>query len=85
MDNAKSSTPEETPNLSFPTKDLAQLWRIPFSSEIAPEKIERALRERIKELNDEYREFDIVRRLQRSQFVCDREPGAHCPFRVVLV
>ena len=36
---------------SFPSKDLALLWRIPFPSETAPEKVESALRERIKELN----------------------------------
>lgn len=35
----------------FPTRDLALLWRIPFRSETAPEQMERALRERIKELN----------------------------------
>jgi DNA-binding CsgD family transcriptional regulator len=32
-------------------KDLAILWRVPFSSENDPLKIEKALRERIKELN----------------------------------
>lgn len=51
MDSAESSPPRENPNLPFPTKDLAQLWRIPFPSETAPDKVERALRERIKELN----------------------------------
>ncbi len=38
-------------NPSFPSKDLALLWRIPFSSENDPSKVEGALRERIKELN----------------------------------
>ncbi|MFH1032238.1 MAG: LuxR C-terminal-related transcriptional regulator [Chloroflexota bacterium] len=38
-------------NLPFPSKDLALLWRIPFSSESDPGKVEIALRERIKELN----------------------------------
>ena len=37
--------------LPFPSKDLALLWRIPFPLEIEPEKVEFALRERIKELN----------------------------------
>jgi DNA-binding CsgD family transcriptional regulator len=39
------------PAESFPSRDLALLWRIPFSSEIEPGKVEIALRERIKELN----------------------------------
>ncbi len=38
-------------NPPFPSKDLALLWRIPFSSEDDPNKVEIALRERIKELN----------------------------------
>ncbi|MDD4859468.1 MAG: LuxR C-terminal-related transcriptional regulator [Dehalococcoidales bacterium] len=37
--------------LSFSPQDLALLWRIPFSREIDPGKVESALRERIKELN----------------------------------
>ena len=37
--------------MSFPSKELALLWRIPFPTEIDPDKIEFALRERIKELN----------------------------------
>ena len=37
--------------LPFPTKELALLWRIPFPTEIEPDKIDSALRERIKELN----------------------------------
>jgi DNA-binding CsgD family transcriptional regulator len=35
----------------FPSKDLALLWRLPFPGKNDPEKIETALRERIKELN----------------------------------
>jgi DNA-binding CsgD family transcriptional regulator len=35
----------------FPSKDLALLWRIPFPTETEPDKVEYALRERIKELN----------------------------------
>ncbi len=38
-------------NSPFPTKDLALLWRIPLPSEEDPEKVESALRERVKELN----------------------------------
>ena len=38
-------------NLSFPSKDLALLWRIPFPSDTEPIVVETALRERIKELN----------------------------------
>ena len=34
-----------------PAKNLSRLWRIPFSNETEPAKIETALRERIKELN----------------------------------
>ena len=48
----KESTPisgEEAP--TFPPKDLALLWRIPFPTGIDPAKMEHALRERIKELN----------------------------------
>jgi DNA-binding CsgD family transcriptional regulator len=37
--------------LPFPSKELALLWRIPFPTEIEPDKVEFALRERIKELN----------------------------------
>jgi DNA-binding CsgD family transcriptional regulator len=50
-DEETSPSPTEGPRLPFPSKDLALLWRIPFPSEIEPEKIEAALRERIKELN----------------------------------
>lgn len=42
---------EESKHLHYSPKDLAQLWRIPFSSETEPNKVEIALRERIKELN----------------------------------
>ncbi len=37
--------------MPFTSKDLALLWRIPFSNETEPDKVEIALRERIKELN----------------------------------
>ncbi len=48
MENTASPGKEQPP---FPSKDLALLWRIPFPSGIAPDKVEYALRERIKELN----------------------------------
>jgi DNA-binding CsgD family transcriptional regulator len=44
------SASDERP-LPFSSKSLALLWRIPFSSENDPYKVEIALRERIKELN----------------------------------
>jgi len=43
--------PDEGRHLPFPSKDLALLWRIPFPTEIEPDEVEPALRERIKELN----------------------------------
>jgi len=46
-----SSYPTEGHNLPFPSKDLALLWRIPFPTETEPDRVELALRERIKELN----------------------------------
>jgi len=52
------SDPDEIPqpvifgrNPNFASKELARLWRIPFSNESDPDKVERSLRERIKELN----------------------------------
>ena len=52
MDNKQnSSNPSEGQHLPFPSKDLALLWRIPFPTETEPERVEFALRERIKELN----------------------------------
>ena len=44
-------SPNEGQHLSFPSKDLAFLWRIPFPTRIEPDKVGFALRERIKELN----------------------------------
>ncbi len=46
-----TSSITDGPLLPFPSKELALLWRIPFPTEIEPDKIESALRERIKELN----------------------------------
>lgn len=52
MENKEtSSSPTEGQHLPFPSKDLALLWRIPFSTETEPERVGFALRERIKELN----------------------------------
>jgi DNA-binding CsgD family transcriptional regulator len=52
MENKKySSPPTEGQHLPFPSKELALLWRIPFPAEMEPDKVEFALRERIKELN----------------------------------
>ena len=52
MANKKTPpSPTEGPHLPFPSKDLALLWRIPFSSETEPSKVDIELRERIKELN----------------------------------
>jgi DNA-binding CsgD family transcriptional regulator len=46
-----SASPDEGRHPPFPTKELALLWRIPFPTEIEPDEVEPALRERIKELN----------------------------------
>ena len=50
-DKKPSPSPTDGRHLPFPSKDLALLWRIPFPTETEPEKVELALRERIKELN----------------------------------
>jgi DNA-binding CsgD family transcriptional regulator len=44
-------SPADGGHLPFPSRDLAFLWRIPFPTEIEPDEVETALRERIKELN----------------------------------
>ncbi len=52
MENKETyPSPTEGQHLPFPSKDLALLWRIPFPAGIDPDKVEFALRERIKELN----------------------------------
>ena len=52
MENKEPSpSPIEDQYLPFPSKDLALLWRIPFPTETEPDRVEFALRERIKELN----------------------------------
>jgi DNA-binding CsgD family transcriptional regulator len=50
-DREQSPSPVDNQYLPFPSKDLALLWRIPFPTEIDPDRVEFALRERIKELN----------------------------------
>ena len=56
----------ESPAKAFPSRDLALLWRIPFSLENDPDKIEVALRERIKELNCLYGISQLAERHLRS-------------------
>jgi DNA-binding CsgD family transcriptional regulator len=51
---------------TFPSKDLAQLWRIPFFKESDPSKIESALYERIKELNCLYGISQLAERHMHS-------------------
>ena len=53
-------------NTAFPSKELAVLWRIPFSSETEPSKVDLALRERIKELNCLYGVSQLAERHQHS-------------------
>ncbi len=54
------------PRLPFSSKDLALLWRIPFSNENDPSKVGVALRERIKELNCLYGISQLAERHLRS-------------------
>ena len=69
MDNEEDdSYRADSHPLSFPSKELALLWRIPFPTEIDPEKIEYALRERIKELNCLY---GISQLAERSLYSLD--------------
>ncbi len=52
MEDQNNAAPSESElRTPFPSRDLALLWRIPFSSENDLSKVENALRERIKELN----------------------------------
>jgi len=53
-------------HLPFSSKDLALLWRIPFSSETEPSKVEIELRERIKELNCLYGVSQLAERNPHS-------------------
>jgi DNA-binding CsgD family transcriptional regulator len=51
MAKKKTLLRAEKESIRFPSTELARLWRIPFSDETEYPKVERALRERIKELN----------------------------------
>ena len=51
MAKKKVVSNENNIDTRFPNTELARLWRIPFSDETEPSKVEDALRERIKELN----------------------------------
>lgn len=51
MEKRDNAEPLKDQRISFPSKELALIWRIPFSTETDPRKIDSALRERIKELN----------------------------------
>ena len=50
-DNKTKPSPSDGRYMPFPSKELALLWRIPLPTDIDPDKVEFALRERIKELN----------------------------------
>ena len=50
-ENNKKPSPIKDRKMPFFPNDLTRLWRIPFSTENEPRKVEIALRERIKELN----------------------------------
>jgi DNA-binding CsgD family transcriptional regulator len=63
-----TSSPNSDRRLPFPSKELALLWRIPFSTETEPSKVEIALRERIKELNCLY---GISQLAERSLYSLD--------------
>jgi len=51
MVKKKANSKEAGNNIGFPNKELVRLWRIPFSNETDHPKVERALHERVKELN----------------------------------
>jgi DNA-binding CsgD family transcriptional regulator len=50
-DKKTTAPPNFSRKMPYYSRDLAPLWRIPFSTENEPHKVEIALRERIKELN----------------------------------
>jgi DNA-binding CsgD family transcriptional regulator len=63
MDKKQSPSSRPEINTFQPlTKDLARLWRIPFSKETEHSKVEIALRERIKELNCLYTVSQLAER-----------------------
>jgi DNA-binding CsgD family transcriptional regulator len=68
MENEKipSSVPTGDRHLPFPSKELALLWRIPFLGETEADKVESALRERIKELNCLYGISQLAERYLHS-------------------
>jgi len=67
MEDEKTSlSPSGGRHPPFPSKDLALLWRIPFPTEIEPEEVEFALRERIKELNCLYGVSQLAERYLHS-------------------
>ncbi len=59
---AQKSSPASGQNTGFPSRDLALLWRIPFSNENNPDKVVVALQERIKELNCLYEVSQLAER-----------------------
>jgi DNA-binding CsgD family transcriptional regulator len=50
-DKKVESNDDNSGDIRFPNTELARLWRIPFSNETEQSKVEKALHERIKELN----------------------------------
>lgn len=66
MKNKDDTNPLEEQPLSFPSRELALLWRIPFSTETDPGKVDYALRERIKELNCLYGISQLAERYMYS-------------------
>ena len=67
MENKKIPLcPSSGQSLPFPSKDLALLWRIPLDGENGTEKVEIALRERIKELNCLYGISQLAERYLHS-------------------
>jgi DNA-binding CsgD family transcriptional regulator len=61
-----SSVPSDDRRLPFPSKELALLWRIPFLGETEADKVESALRERVKELNCLYGISQLAERYLHS-------------------
>ncbi|HEY94251.1 MAG TPA: helix-turn-helix transcriptional regulator [Dehalococcoidia bacterium] len=66
MENKDNAELREDQPLSFPSRELALLWRIPFSTETDPGKVDYALRERIKELNCLYGISQLAERYMYS-------------------
>jgi DNA-binding CsgD family transcriptional regulator len=66
MENEDNNNLQGNQPLTFPSKELALLWRIPFSTETDPGKVDYALRERIKELNCLYGISQLAERYMYS-------------------